>query len=155
MNKFRMAALGAALMLGVGTAAQAQGRANGPSTPRGAVARDVAAGPLFRGITLSDAQKTRLRAVDQKYATLRQEMRRETRRARGAQRQRPDSATMVRTRELVERQQGELRSILTAEQQRTFDQNVVEVRERAKERGAKRGGEGRERAKAGRGGRRA
>jgi Spy/CpxP family protein refolding chaperone len=153
MSTFRMMALGAALVIGVSTTAQAQGAAAGRQGQRGAQMREVAAGPLFRGITLSDAQKTQLRTVGERYNALRQEMRKDPRGgAQGAgERQRPDSATRARMSELMQKQQGELRAILTADQQKTFDANVAQLRERGRDRVGQRNGEARPRDRAGRG----
>jgi Spy/CpxP family protein refolding chaperone len=151
MSRFRMVALGAALVFGVSATAQAQAGTAGRPGQRGAQMREVTAGPLFRGITLSDAQKAQLRTVGEKYATLRQEMRKDGRGVKGAgERQRPDSATRARMGELVQRQQTDLRAVLTAEQQKTFDQNVAQLRDRVGQRG---NGEGRQRGRAGRVGR--
>jgi Spy/CpxP family protein refolding chaperone len=133
MNKFRIAALGAALVIGVSVQAQAQtgadaGRRGGQ---RGAAMRDLTQSPLFRGIELTDAQKVQVRTIGEKYTAQRQELRR----AAGGgnadgQRQRPDSATMAKTRELMSKQQDEVRAVLTADQQKTFDRNVAESRNR-------------------------
>ena len=152
MSRFRMVALGAALVFGVSASAQAQAGTAGRPSQRGAQMREVTAGPLFRGITLTDAQKAQLRTVGEKYATLRQEMRKDGRGgAQGAgERQRPDSATRAKMGELMQRQQADLRAVLTAEQQKTFDQNVAQLRDRV----GQRGGEGRQRGgRAGRVGR--
>ncbi len=151
MSRFRMMALGAALVFGVSATAQAQADTAGRRGQRGAQMREVTAGPLFRGITLTDAQKAQLRTVGEKYATLRQEMRKDGRGgAQGAgERQRPDSATRAKMGELMQRQQADLRAVLTAEQQKTFDQNVAQLRDRV----GQRGGEGRQRGRAGRVGR--
>jgi Spy/CpxP family protein refolding chaperone len=104
--------------------------------------RDVAVGRnLFRGVTLTDAQKDQLKTIRQKYAQERRSLVGQDRQQNGgarAQRVRPDSATraqrMTQMRDLMQREIAETRGILTADQQRTFDQNVATMRERAESR---------------------
>ncbi|HUQ83471.1 MAG TPA: Spy/CpxP family protein refolding chaperone [Gemmatimonadaceae bacterium] len=99
-------------------------------------------GALLKGITLTDAQKTRLK-------TLREEQRTETQKTReqfGAAmkeardaRQRGDTVAARAKMEQVragmekqrERQVASLRTILTAEQQKQLDANVAEWKDRA------------------------
>ena len=134
MNKFRIAALGAALVIGV-TAQQAQAQSDSARSggqQRGAAMRDLAQSPLFAGIELTDAQKVQVRTIGEKYNAQRQELRRAAGGGAGAdgQRQRPDSATMAKTRELMVKQNDEVRAVLTADQQKAFDKNVSEQRNR-------------------------
>jgi Spy/CpxP family protein refolding chaperone len=99
---------------------------------------------LFRGIELSEQQRTQLRAIGEKYQAERVALRERARDARtgGA---RPDSAQRAAFRQshvaLMQRQRADLRGILTAEQRATFDANVQELEKRMAERRAK--GEGR------------
>ena len=125
MNKFRIAALAAALVIGVSVQAQAQNDSAG-RPQRGGAMRDLTQSPLFQGITLTDAQQVQVRAIGEKYMA----QRRELRRAAGDGQQRPDSATMAKQRELMGKQNDELRAVLTADQQKTFDKNVAESRNR-------------------------
>jgi LTXXQ motif family protein len=154
----RLAALGAALVLGVSTVAAAQppaGRARsgavaGDTTHARRHARGARRGErgralardLFRGVQLSDAQRTQVQAIHKKYAeqrrTLVQQLRAET---KDGQRVRPDSASRARVRSLMEQEMTELRGVLTADQQRTFDQNVAAFRDRAKAHRGKRAAE--------------
>jgi Spy/CpxP family protein refolding chaperone len=140
MNKFRIAALGAALVIGVSVQAQAQGD-GGRGGQRGAAMRDLTQSPQLEGIELTDAQKVQVRAIGQKYMAQRQELRRAAGGGAGGdgQRSRPDSATMAKTRELMVKQQEEVRAVLTADQQKTFDKNVAEARNR--QGGGQRGGQ--------------
>jgi Spy/CpxP family protein refolding chaperone len=142
MMNIRFAALGAALVLGVSTVAVAQppagartGRHHGAvagadSTRRGGRGGQQA---LLRGIQLSETQKTQLQSIQQKYAGERRALVQQVR-GNSAGATRPDSATRDRlrtqSRSLMERQFGEVRGILTADQRRTFDKNVTVVRER-------------------------
>ena len=110
--------------------------------------------PLLRGIQLSEAQREQARAIGQKYRPRMQELMKGVRperveraeRAPRAERTRPDSAERAQRRaEMAERmravqpqmealrkqQEGELRAILTPEQQQTFDANLARRAERA------------------------
>ncbi|HKG95819.1 MAG TPA: Spy/CpxP family protein refolding chaperone [Gemmatimonadaceae bacterium] len=156
MQRIRIVALGAALVFGLaGSQAGAQqsqtaqdsthhgrrgsvqgdqrrdGRRDGR---RGGRAGRQGAQPgraLFRGITLTDAQKEQVRAIGEKYQTQRQSLRADVR-ADGANR--PDSAEMARFRQFTAQQQTELRAALTPDQQSVFDKNVAEIRQRGEKR---------------------
>ncbi|MDQ3697695.1 MAG: Spy/CpxP family protein refolding chaperone, partial [Gemmatimonadota bacterium] len=110
---------------------------------------------LLRGIELSDAQRTQVEAIRQRYAAdfkaVRDSMRPALEQAREA-RQRGDSVaahaalerTAVQRRQmsaLSERVAADLRGILTPEQRTLFDTNLAAVKERA----GKQAGERRER----------
>ena len=131
MNKFRIAALAAALVIGASVQAQAQTGTDSGGRGGQRAMRDLTQSPLFQGIELTDAQKVQVRTIGEKYNAQRQELRR----AAGGgsadgQRQRPDSATMAKSRELMVKQQDEVRAILTVDQQKTFDKNAAELRNR-------------------------
>jgi Spy/CpxP family protein refolding chaperone len=165
------AAVGLALALAAGVA-QAQQPAQPDGRPRAGAARGGRATgrmqpgrALLRGITLTDAQKQRMRAINEKYRTegksLRESMRPAMEEARAA-RQRGDTAaarqSFARTADqrrqftaLQERRVAEVRSVLTADQQRQFDANRTELQSRMQERrsdarGKGHGGRGRGRA---------
>ena len=104
---------------------------------------------LFRGIQLTDVQRTQIRAIHDKYRsqrqTLRDQLRTPMQDARAA-RERGDTAAvraaLARTapvrdqlQALADRERGELRATLTAEQQKTFDANVQRLRERMTKQG--------------------
>lgn len=76
---------------------------------------------LFKDITLTDAQKGQVEEIQAKY---RKEMPPMT---RGEM---PDEASMAKRRELMTRQQDEIRGVLTPEQREVFDRNLEEMRSR-------------------------
>ena len=99
-------------------------------------------GALLKGITLTDAQKTRLKALREEQRPEMQKSREQLgavmKEARDA-RQRGDTVTARTKMEQVragmekqrERQVASLRTILTADQQKQLDANVAEWRDRA------------------------
>jgi len=101
--------------IAAGTAgAQAPGR--GPGDMQQARLRR-----MLDGITLSDAQHTRVDSIVAKY------------RAQMPQRtpgERPAPEQMQQIRDLMGKQRDEIRAVLTPEQQATFDKNVGEMRRR-------------------------
>ena len=116
-------------------------RRRGPGGPGGA---------LLKGITLTDAQKTRLQELRKGQRSEMQKTREQfgavMKEARDA-RQRGDTVTARAKMEQVraqmdkqrERQIASLRTILTAEQQKQLDANVAQRKERAREGGGHRG----------------
>jgi Spy/CpxP family protein refolding chaperone len=122
------------------------------------------AGALLKGITLTDAQKTRLEALRKEQQTEMKKSREQfgavMKEARDA-RQRGDTVTarakmdQVRTQMNAQRdrQIASLRTILTAEQQKQLDANVAQMKERGSQRGEKgghRGHDGQKKDSAGR-----
>lgn len=160
----RLAVLGAALVLGASVAVaqppvggtqpqrDPQRTAQGGQPGRGMRQQRGIAHALFRGITLSDAQKSQLRTIHQKYGTERRDLFQKTRSA-VPQGQRPDSATRAQlqsqSRALMEREVAELRGILTPEQRTTFDANRTEIQSRMQARGGERDGRRGERGQRG------
>ena len=149
MTNVRTAALGAALMLGIASVAEAQQRApeagQRARPDRGAVrggdrARPGRMGMLFRGIELTEAQRTQIRAINERYQPRFQELRATVKTSvEGGQRvTRADTALRTQIRALMEQRQNEVRGVLTAEQQVVFDRNVQQMRERAQARGERR-----------------
>jgi Spy/CpxP family protein refolding chaperone len=164
--------LGLALVLvaGVAGAQQPSPRADRPHAGEMRGGRGMNGGgpgrAMLRGISLTDAQKERLRAIDQKYRSEGQAARAAMRPAMEegrAARQRGDSATARRAWQgtdaqrrqmaaLQERRLAEVRGVLTAEQQQRFDANRSEMQARMRERGAGgRDGHGRGGRRGGRG----
>ena len=164
MRAVRVLALGAAMVIGSGGVAFAQQtdssarpraeqnrEGKGPRADRGA-RRAGPRGPkrvaraLFRGIELSADQRTRLGQINERFRVERTQLR-ERARAGLAEGQRPDSAQRAAMRtsaqQLMQRQRAEVRGVLTAEQQATFDRNVQEVEKRMAERRERAGGRGR------------
>jgi Spy/CpxP family protein refolding chaperone len=157
----RALSLGAALSVGATVVAQAPTRTQDQPPRRGAeqgAARRAGGGPLFRDITLTEAQRTRVREIQEKYVQERRQLLpQRPARQEGAERQRPDSAARAKLRaereqvrarmqQLTDRQVADLRAVLTAEQQTTFDRNVTALKQRVSERGERgfrRGGFGR------------
>jgi Spy/CpxP family protein refolding chaperone len=161
------AAAGLALMLAVG-AAQAQQPTTPPARPDARVEGPMMRGQrgprgemgpgraLFRGIELTAQQKEQMRAIAGKYQTQTKSLRESTRPAMEearAARQRGDTVaarkawerTTAQRQQMValqERQMTELRGILTADQQRTFDANRTAVKARMDERRAEGGRQG-------------
>jgi Spy/CpxP family protein refolding chaperone len=152
--------LAALLVFGAATAAAAQQAQ--PSTPRAHGARGkMGPGPgrgmragagLLRGITLSDAEKTNLKAVHEKYApqmkALREQFKPQSEAMRAA-RQRGDTAA-VRTlwekngpaerdafKKLADAQRNDLRAALSAANQTKFDANAAKLQKRMAKRGGK------------------
>lgn len=109
---------------------------------------------LFKGIDLSSAQKAKVDSIRSKYRSqsrsLREQMAPEMKNARTA-RQSGDSAKIAEARQnmsasrekmmtLRKQETGEIRGILTPEQQSTFDKNLEQIQSRMREgRGARRG----------------
>lgn len=153
MHRIRVAALGAAIVFAFGAAAEAQqgnaGRA--PRTQRGerVAGERRGGGILFRDIALTDAQKAQVLAIDATY-------REQYRALRPADGQRPDSAARAQRaaqlRQIAQRQQAELRAVLTPAQQAQFDRNVAAARERVAERRNDRGASGMHGQRGGHGG---
>jgi Spy/CpxP family protein refolding chaperone len=122
-----------------------RGRVNGPRK----MGRNGEMRGAFRGVTLTDAQKTQMKAIHQKYAPqfkpLTESMRPAMTEARSA-RQRGDSAaaraafartadTRAKVEALRQQERNEVRGILTAEQQRAFDANLANRKEHGRGRG--------------------
>lgn len=74
---------------------------------------------LFKGVTLTDAEKAQLRTIHQKYAPEMQAAR--------------DSGDKATIRSLRTQQLDEMRGVLTPDQQTTFDANRAALRNRAKQ----------------------
>lgn len=96
------------------------------SAPLGGRPNRMMGGNLLEGITLTDAQQAQVRAIREKYAPQRTEIMQAVRTSGMP----PDSATMAKLRGITEAQTTDIRAILTAEQQKILDKNVVEARER-------------------------
>ena len=104
-------------------------------------------GGMLRGITLSEAERTKLQAIHARYRTEGQSLRATLRPARAevlAARQKGDTAALRALRErnaggrtqleaLRTRQVAEIRGALTAENQKLFDANVAERAKRRAE----------------------
>ena len=152
MRKTRVIGFAVAAILTVGTVAQAQSTTQQPGHERRGEGRVGNGGPgragLFRGITLSDAEKGRVKEIHTKYnaeaKSLREAMRPAMQEARAA-RQKQDSAAVkaawVKTagdrqklQALMQRERAEIRAALSPENQKVFDANAKALEERRAER---------------------
>ena len=162
MTHFRSALAAGLLVVGgavVATAQQTPPAAHGhgrhgqmaqraDSTRRGPGMRNVR-GQLFKGITLSDAEKANIKTVHQKYAaqmkSLREQFKPQMDAARQA-RQRGDTAALKATweqsaaqreqaKKLLVAERNDLRAALTPENQVKFDANVKQLEQRVAQRG--------------------
>jgi Spy/CpxP family protein refolding chaperone len=152
MSKIRSMVLGLLVVAGVASVAEAQEpQGNRDQRPRGEGRRGGKDGVggrgmrgLFRGIDLSEAEKTSLQAVTQKYSsqlqTIRQSMKPDVEAARAA-RQRGDTAAaraaFARTADertqlvaLSDRMHAEARAALAPAHRAQFDANVARMKER-------------------------
>lgn len=106
---------------------------------------------LFRGMTLSDAEKANIKTVHAKYApqmkALRQQFKPQLKAAREA-RQRGDTAALKQlwsqtsaqrqqTKQLLEAERNDLRAALTPANQSKFDANVKQLEQRVAQRARK------------------
>jgi protein CpxP len=154
MINIRYALTGALLLMGSATLASAQQ----PTRPQGKQVRHAPGtnqlgAQLLKGITLSDAEKANVKAVQSKYASqmkaLREQFKPQTQAARDA-RQRGDTAALrelwqksagqrEQTKQLMLAERADLRGALTPANQTTFDANVAALDKRvaARANGAK------------------
>ena len=101
---------------------QAQGGSHLTGGRRGARMMEM----LMKDISLDDAQKAKIEAIQAKYMKEMPAMQ------PGSP---PDEAGMTKRREMQVKQQGEMRTVLKADQQKVFDKNLAEMQERMKSRG--------------------
>ncbi|HEX5971801.1 MAG TPA: Spy/CpxP family protein refolding chaperone [Gemmatimonadaceae bacterium] len=153
MGKTRVIALAVATLVSAGSFAGAQAPAQqGARHGQHEMQRGMRAGVraergLFRGITLSDAEKAKIRDIHTKYAaqakSLREQMKPAMQEARAA-RQKGDTAaaravfaknkpTFDKLAELRKSEQAEVRSALTPENQKLYDANVQQLAKRRDE----------------------
>lgn len=154
----------AATMLVVGGAAIAAAQQSPPATAPGAHAQHGqrgrhmgqgfgpgVRGQLFKGITLSDAEKGNIKNVQAKYApqmkALREQFKPQLQAAREA-RQRGDTAALKamrnksaaqreQTKKLLDAERNDLRAALAPENQVKFDANVKQLEQRVAQRAEK------------------
>jgi periplasmic protein CpxP/Spy len=126
MKVIRIATLAIALCAGMTSVAAAQGQPE-PKEGQGEMRRGGGmGGMLLKDITLTDAQKDQIKTIREKYVPKQLELRKAVQ-ATGAP---PDDATRAKMMELQSQQSGEIRAILTPDQQKTFDHNLHELKER-------------------------
>jgi Spy/CpxP family protein refolding chaperone len=83
-------------------------------------------GMLLKDITLTDAQKAQIKTIREKYMPQQVELRKASQATGGP----PDEATRTKMMDLQEKQAAEIRAILTADQQKVFDANLKDMRDR-------------------------
>ncbi len=124
MKMLHVSALGAARLLAVAPLANAQagGGMEGWGGGRGG-GRMMAM--LFKGIDLTDSEKSQ---VDSIQAAYRAKM---PARTPG---QAPDPSARAAMREIMQKETADLRNVLTPDQQKVFDKNVEDMRNRQRDR---------------------
>ena len=124
MKAIRIATLAFALCVGITSIAAAQGQpipqGQGETRRGGGMG-----GLLLKDITLTDAQKNQIKTIREKYLPQQMELRKAAQ-ATGSM----DDATRTKMMDLQTKQADEIRAILTADQQKVFDHNLAEMKER-------------------------
>ena len=124
MKVIRIATLAAALCVGMTSIAAAQGQPEPQG--QGERAGRGMGGMLLKDITLTGAQKDQIKTIREKY--LPQQM--ELRKAAQATGTAPDAANRAKVMDLQTKQAADIREVLTADQQVTFDKNMAEMKAR-------------------------
>jgi len=119
----RLAVIVSALALLGSSAALAQNPSGGPAGPGGFAARRMAR--LMQGITLTPEQQAKVDSITARYSAQMPAF------TPGVM---PDSATRAKMRDLNERQDAEIRTLLTPDQQKVWDDNVAQMRARMQQR---------------------
>jgi len=122
MKAIRIATLAAALCVGMTSVAAAQGT----EPPQGQGRGERMGGMLIKDINLTDAQKAQVKTIRDKYVPQLQELRKSVQATGGP----PDEATRAKMMDIQSKQTAEIRAILTADQQATFDKNLAEMKAR-------------------------
>ena len=126
MKVIRIATLGFVLCAGMTSVAAAQGQPENQQA-QGAMRRGGGmGGMLLKDITLTDAQKDQIKTIREKYVPKQLELRKAVQ-ATGAP---ADEASRAKMVELRDQQSAEIRAILTSDQQKTFDHNLHELKEK-------------------------
>jgi protein CpxP len=130
MKVIRIATLAFALCVGMTSVAAAQGQPEGQQGQGGMRRGGGMGGMLLKDITLTDAQKEQVKIIREKYVPKQLELRKAVQATGGP----PDEATRAKMTELQTQQSAEIRAILTPDQQKTFDHNLHELKEKMDER---------------------
>jgi Spy/CpxP family protein refolding chaperone len=126
MKAIRIATLAVALCAGMTSVAAAQGQPENQQG-QGEMRRGGGmGGMLLKDITLTDAQKAQVKTIREKYLPQQMELRKSAQAVGGP----PDAATRAKMVDLQTKQAAEIRAILTAAQQATFDKNLAEMKAR-------------------------
>jgi Spy/CpxP family protein refolding chaperone len=129
MKVIRIATLAFALCAGMTSVAAAQGQPEGQQGQGGMRRGGGMGGMLLKDITLTDAQKDQIKTIREKYVPRQLELRKAVQATGGP----PDEATRAKMTELQTQQSAEIRAILTPDQQKTFDHNLHELKEKMDE----------------------
>ncbi len=130
MKAIGMATLAIALCAGTTSVAAAQGEPE-RQQGQGEMRRGGGmGGMLLKDIKLTDAQKDQIKTIREKYVPQQLELRRVVQSTGGP----PDEATRAKMVEFQTQQSAEIRAILTPDQQKTFDHNLHELKEKMDER---------------------
>jgi Spy/CpxP family protein refolding chaperone len=125
MKAIRIATLAIALCVGMTSVAAAQGQPEPQG--QGEMRRGQGmGGMLLKDITLTDAQKAQIKTIREKYLPQQMELRKAAQATGGP----PDESTRAKVMDLQEKQAAEIRAVLTPDQQKIFDQNLKEMRDR-------------------------
>ena len=128
MKAIRIATLVAALCVGMTTVAAAQ--STEPQQGQGQGRRGGGMGGwLLKDINLTDAQKDQVKTIREKYLPQQLELRKSAQ-ATGS----VDEATRAKMADLQQKQAADIRAVLTADQQATFDKNLASMKARMAER---------------------
>src|SRR6266550_1276006 len=125
MKAIRTATLAIALCVGMTSVAAAQGQTEPQQQGQGEMRRGGRSEWLLKDITLTDAQKTQIKTIREKYLPQQMELRKAAQ-ATGSM----DDASRTKMTDLQPKQANEIRAILTADQQKVFDKNLGEMKER-------------------------
>ena len=138
-SRLAFVAVLAATAFATAVPAEAQGRGRGRGSSESSRDDDDNRGMrmqgmsrLLAGITLTDAQKTRVRDIHLKYQPRMQALR-DTARANVMAGISNDSTTRLKVQQVALAERNEIRAVLTVEQQKTFDANVAKFEARRKE----------------------
>lgn len=82
-------------------------------------------GMLLKDITLTDAQKDQIKTIRDKYVPQLMDLRKSAQAVGGV-----DDATRAKMMDIQTKQSAEIRAILTADQQATFDKNLAAMKAR-------------------------
>ena len=123
MKVVRIATLAAALCVGMTVVAGAQ--STQPQQGQGEGRRGGRGEWLLKDINLTDAQKDQIKTIREKYVPQQMELRKSAQ-ATGS----VDDATRAKMADLQEKQAAEIRAVLTADQQATFDKNLAAAKEK-------------------------
>ena len=135
MSWIKMAVAGVALCAGASVAsAQGAPAAGAPPTvgPQGGQRGGRGMAAMLEGITLTEAQQVKVDAIREKYKTKRQHLM-----PNGMGGGPPDESMRTKMREMMDKQNVELRAVLSADQQKVFDANVEKRKQMMKTRGTK------------------